>query len=205
MAGTFEPVYQVKLYESTAPGQTQLLAQLPNNAVPGGDRNPGARGMIGLSPDGKILAYEGNVLGGDPGESSDSVTVINLRTLSDTTVDLPVDRAQPLRISAVWADSSDTVYASAWHQPGNMTISGVVPDVAVTPQVYRLEGGHWIDTGLRTPSGSGGQNGWTALIKSGSALTSYKPDATGDLVAISGTTRISLAVGVTAFAWAPAQ
>ena len=205
VAGSYEPVYQLKLYESTTVGQPQLLAQLPNDAAPGGDRNSGAPGMIGLSPDGNILAYAGNVLGSDTGEGSDSVTVINLRALSHVTVDLPADRAQPLRISAVWVDSSDTVFASAWHQPGNVDTGGTMPDVAVTPQVYRLEDGHWTGTGQSTPSEAGGQDGWTALIKSGSAITSYKPSATGDLVAVFGTTEISLAARVTAFAWAPTQ
>jgi DNA-directed RNA polymerase specialized sigma24 family protein len=192
-----------RLYWTTA-GKATLLAHLPKNAAPGGDRDFDGVGMVGASPDKTVLAYGGNILGGDTGENSDSVTVLNLRTGAHRTVGLPADRAQPLRISTVWVTSSHHVYVSAWHQPGDATGTGVVPDAAVVPQVYRLQAGHWVNTGMITPRGAGGQAGWTALITGEGQFTSYNPRTTGDLIAVSGTTRVPLATSVTTFAWAPA-
>ena len=100
--------------------------------------------------------------------------------------------------------SSDQVYVSAWHQPGNILRNGPVPHATVVPHVYRLQAGHWINTGMITPRGASGRAGWTALITSEGRFTSYNPRTRGDLVAVSGSTRIPLATGVTAFAWAPA-
>jgi DNA-directed RNA polymerase specialized sigma24 family protein len=192
------------LYRTTTAGKSELLTHLPDDAAPGGDRDFGGVGIVGASPDGTMLAYGGNGLGGDPGEKSDSITVLNLRTGAHSTIGLPADRAHPLRISTVWVTSSDQVYVSAWHQPGNMLRNGVVPDATVVPRVYRLQAGHWTNTGMITPRGAGGQIGWTAVITGEGRFTSYAPRTTGDLVAISGATRVPLATGVTAFAWAPA-
>ena len=65
---------QPNLSEYTPAGRADILSQIPFNAVPGGERNLGGLGMIGISPDGKLLAYGGNHIGGDTGEESDSVT-----------------------------------------------------------------------------------------------------------------------------------
>lgn len=190
---------QPDLFAYTPAGQARDLGQLPLNAVPGGDRNPGALGNIGISPDGKLLAYGGNILGGDTGEESDSVTVVNLITVSHTTVELPANGSQHLRISAIWIGSSDMVDAAAWPQPANVGASAVT----VTPRAYRLQGAQWTKTGATEASGSGGQGGWTAVLSGNGSLTSIYPQWKGNLVVTSGQTRSSLATDVTAFAWAP--
>ena len=157
--------------------------------------------MVGISPDRTILAYGGNILGGDTGEPSDDVTVVNLQTGEHATVRLSLDHAQPFRISAVWVTGSDQVYVSAWRQPGNMLRNGAFPGDAVVPRVYRLQAGHWINTGMITPLGAGGLAGGRRDHRGPFHRDNLR--STGDL-APPDTTRIPLATSVTAFAWAPA-
>ena len=196
----FEPSGYVDVYRTSSPGHATLVKNLPVSAAPGGDRDPGAAGMIGASPDGTILAYGGNVLGSDMGEPSDSVTVIDTQTGTCVTSHLPLDSAHPLRISAIWVNSADDVFASAWNEPQTQR---AVVGVVVSPQVYRLESGRWIDTGVVTPSAAGGQSGWTGMITDEGRYTDFDPRVTGDLEAVFGASAINLAMGVTAFAWAP--
>jgi DNA-directed RNA polymerase specialized sigma24 family protein len=196
-----------ELFAYDAAGQGRLVGQLSFNAVPGGARNPGGLGEAGTSPDGTLLAYGGSILGGDAGTGglSDSVTVVDLRSLGYFTVDLPAGSPRNLRISGVWIDSSDTVYAAAWPQPAYYTSgTGARPTVTLTPRVYRLQGKQWIDTGTIEASGSGGQDGWIAAIAGNGSMTSTSPSWKGNLVVTAGHTRVNLATGVTAFAWAPA-
>ena len=193
---------RVTLYEATASGAVTLKSGL--QCAPGGDRAPAGAGLISISPDGKVLAYGGNGLGGDPSEPSDCVTVVNLVTREVTVTQLPVDPAQPLRITAVWVDSTDTVHAIAFHQPGNVSVSGAVPQTAVVPRQYRLGGGHWADAGPGNLVAAGGQDGWTASVQEPASVLDFSPPVAGQLVATAGTRRVVIASGVTAFAWAPA-
>lgn len=193
-----------RLYTTTTSGKAELLARIPHYAAPGGDRDVGATGLLGLGADGTILAYAGNILGGDTGEASDSVTVVNLRQLTSETVPLPADRAQPLRASSVWVDSSDQVYASAWHQPGNATVSGAVPNDVIQPRVYRLAARQWIATTATAFIGAAGQDQWAAMLSSSRPLRVNSPGLAGSLIASLHRSRIVLGRGVTSFAWAPA-
>jgi hypothetical protein len=158
--------------------------------------------MIALSPDRKTLAYECNVLGGDTGEPSDGVTIVNLATGAATTEALPDDPVHPLRISAVWMDSAGTVSAIAWPQPGN---GAVVPRSAVTPHRYRLDNGHWTDAGARNVLAAGGGHGWMVTVEQPAAIIGYSPARPGRLVATLGTRPVTLAGNVTAFLWSPAS
>ena len=193
------------LLEYTSAGQSSLVSQLPGNAVPGGDRDPSGLGMFGTSPDGKLAAYGGNYIASDTGSGglSDSVTVVNLRTFGHFTVNLPANGSHNLRISAVWIDSSDTVYAAAWPQPDFKPVNGSVPTVAVTPRVYRLDGRQWTDTGDTAASGSGGPDGWTAVLADNGSMTDGNGDWKGNLVVTSSQVHVTLAADVIAFAWAP--
>jgi hypothetical protein len=192
---------RVTLYEATSSGAATVASGL--QCAPGGDRAPAGAGLTGISPDGKILAYGGNGLGGDPSEPSDCVAVVNLVTRTVTVTQLPADPAQPLRVTAVWVDSADMVHAIAFHQPGNVSVSGTVPRTAVDPHQYRLEGGHWADAGAGNLVAAGGQDGWTAAVQEPASVLDFSPPVAGQLVATAGTRRVVIAAGVTGFAWAP--
>jgi serine/threonine-protein kinase len=192
------------LYEATPSGAAKPITQRLFPIAPGGDRDYGGTGLIAISPDKTILAYGGNGLGGDTGEGSDWVTVVNLVTGAVTSAELPVDKVQPLRVSAVWVDSSHGVHATAWHQPG--TGNGAVPVATVTPHQYRLDNGKWVDAGPANVVAAGGPDGWTAVLEQPAEATvsvtnSQEP---GQLVADLGTRQVALAANVTAFAWTPA-
>jgi hypothetical protein len=180
----------------------KVVAGSLNIAGPGGDRVAGGAGLIGLSPDGTILAYGGNFLGGDIGEPSDWVTVVNLVTGAVSVKQLPVDQTQPLRVAAVWVDSDHTVYATAWHQPGNGT---AVVQAVVTPHQYRLGNGTWTDTGARDSAAAGGRDGWLATLEEPGGVIAFSPDVPAPLVATLAARQVVIASDVTAFAWAPAS
>jgi serine/threonine-protein kinase len=186
------------LYETTASGAVTRVSSLSVAAAPGGDRAQGDAALIALSPDRKELAYGCNLLGGDTGESSDGVTIVDLATGNATTEPLPDDPLHPLRISAVWVDGTDKVYAIAWPQPGN---KAVVPKASVTPHQYRLDNGHWTDTGARNAVAAGGVNGWTAVLEQSPSIIDYSPPAPGRLVASLGTRQVTIADNVTTFSW----
>jgi serine/threonine-protein kinase len=191
------------LYEVTLSGTVTRVSSLPVAAAPGGDRARGDAALVAISPDRKILAYECNVLGGDLSESSDGVTIVDLATGKASTQALPGDPLHPLRISAVWVDSAGTAYAIAWHQPGNASVTGVIPRQAVVPHQYRLGDGHWTDTGARDIVAAGGGNGWLALLEQPASIISYSPREPGQLVAVLGTRQMTIAANVTTLAWAP--
>lgn len=193
-----------ELYRITTAGIATPLFPVPDNAAPGGDRGNGGSGTGDVSPDGTVLAYWGNFLGGDIGEGSDSVTMVNLVTDTHRTVSLPADAVHPLRISSVWVTSAHVIYATAWHQPGNPS-TGVPANAAVVPREYRLDAGHWTDIGLAAVRGTGGRNSWTAMITRTAGIPAFSSTSPGDLSVVSGTTRINLATNVTVFAWAPSS
>jgi tRNA A-37 threonylcarbamoyl transferase component Bud32 len=186
------------LYETALSGEVRLVSRLPFPAGPGGDRVLGGAGLIATSPDGTILAYGGNYLGGDIGQGSDCVTIVNLVTGVASITRLPADPVQPLRISAVWVDGTGTAYATAWHQPGIAT--GVL-QAAVIPHQYRLDNGHWVDTGPRNDASAVGRSGWLAILEEPPTIISYRPQGPGHLVATLGVRQIDIASNVTAFAW----
>jgi hypothetical protein len=126
-----------------------------------------------------------------------------LRTFGHFTVNRPANGSHNLRISAVWIDSSDTVYAAAWPQPDFKPVNGSVPTVAVTPRVYRLDRRQWTDTGDTAASGSGGPDGWTAVLADNGSMTDGNGDWKGNLVVTSSQVHVTLAADVIAFAWAP--
>jgi hypothetical protein len=190
------------LYEATSTGAVKLVSTLPLLNGPGDDRVAGGAGLIGLSPDGTILAYGGNFLGGDLGEGSDKVTVVNLVTGTVSTTRLPADPTHPLRVAAVWVDSDHTVYATAWHQPGNGGV-GVPPRAVVTPHQYRLANGAWTDTGPRDSAAAGGRDGWLAALEEPGGIIIFSSPVPAPLVATLGTRQVPIASNVTAFAWTP--
>jgi hypothetical protein len=187
------------LYETTLAGVVTLASRLSVAAGPGDDRAaPGSAGLTAISPDRKVLAYWCNVLGGDTGEPSDGVTIVDLATGQAKTEPLPANQVHPLRISAVWVDGADRVYAIAWPQPGNAV---TVPKAAVTPHQYRLDNGHWTDTGARNTEAAGGGNGWIATLAQPSSVIDFSPLQPGRLVATLGGRQVVIADGVTAFSW----
>ena len=180
-----------------------LMFGLPRNAVPGGDRNPGSTGEVGVSADGTIVAYGSSFTGTDPGIPSDWVTIVDLSTNTHRIVELPVDSAHPLRIAAVWIDSAHRIWAAAWHQPGDAAHGRVPDDFRVTPAIYRLDGDQWTLVSGSGVAGDGGPGGWTAVIPGEIHFAPNGGTMSEDLFAQAGTTRVRIASGVTAFAWAP--
>ncbi|SEM60159.1 RNA polymerase sigma factor [Streptacidiphilus jiangxiensis] len=173
--------------------------QLP--AAPGGDRAQGE--PTSLSPDGSMLAYGGNVLGGDVCESSDSVTVVNLGTGQQVaSVQLPGTTAHPTRVVSVWTDGHGTVYAGAFPQaftcPPVASPSPSASPGAPAPEIYRLDGGTWTDTHTTASAEAETATGWSALIP----VAAPAPTAS----ASAGSARqLRLPTDTTAFAWAPAS
>jgi serine/threonine-protein kinase len=193
------------LYEATASGQVTLVYRLPFSAGPGGARDFGGVGEIGVSPDGTTVAYGCNYVGGDPGEGSDCVTIVNLATGATQYTTLPPDQTHPLRVSAVWIDAAGQVYAIAWHQPGAAGVN--VSPAPVTPHEYRLDNGHWTDAGPQNVTAGGGRAGWIASLQGPASITvgvtPSSPQSPAQLVASVGGRRVTIASNVTTFAWAP--
>jgi hypothetical protein len=190
------------LYQATLSGAVTVVSRLSLAAAPGGDR-PLGDALVAISPDRKTLGYECNILGGDSGEPSDGVTIVNLATGEASTEALPDDPVHPLRISAVWVDSAGQVHAIAWPQPGDG--KGAVPEVNVAPHEYRLGNGHWTDAGARNTVAAGGANGWTVTLEQPATISDYNPAAApGRLVATLGSRQVTIAENVTSFSWNPA-
>jgi hypothetical protein len=190
------------LYETTPSGAARLVSQLPVAGAPFGGGLVAGLGSIAISPDRTVVAYACNYDGSDPGEPSDSVTIVNLATGKATTTGLPKNPVHPLRISAIWMDSAGTAYATAWPQPASA--QGSVPKATVTPHQYRLGNGQWTDTGARNTVAAEGGHGWTVTLEQPPTISDYGPlVAPGRLVATRGARHVAIADNVATFSWIP--
>ncbi|ALV32230.1 hypothetical protein AS200_09380 [Streptomyces sp. CdTB01] len=197
-----------RLYRMAANGTTAAVSTDSMASVPAGDK-AFTPTMAAISSDAAVVAYGGNRMGGDPCQSSDTVTVTTLDTGRHTTAPLPADNAHPWRITSVWIGAGHDVYASAYAQPGTLCTTpggGSPPAGSVTPQVFRLTGGHWTKTNRSALAGAAGDDGWNAYLTGPLTLDPNTGNASSGsaapvLVAASrhGTSR--LGSSVTAFAW----
>ncbi len=132
-----QPIQQ--LYRVSTRGVAAAVSTDSLAAAPGADSGDPER-QTAVSPDGALLAYEGNRLGGDVCEPSDSVTVFTVSSGTHDTYPFPASR-HPWRIFDVWIGPDHAVYAAAAPQK-RACPSGPPPASApgAPPQVFRLRG-----------------------------------------------------------------
>ena len=170
------------LYELTPAGQASLLSQLPHDAMPGGNRDPGGPGLIGPSPGREPPRLRRERLPRRPraalGQRHDREP-----GHAHSCHRRPARRCEPPAEDLRGMDRQLGTRSTL--RPGISPPSAPGSGDTETPQVYRLQGTHWIGTGVAWAKGGGGRDGWMALLASGAApaFGNINWTWTGDLVA----------------------
>ncbi|MGI8329085.1 serine/threonine-protein kinase [Actinomadura scrupuli] len=156
------------------------------------------------SPDGRRIGYLISSHGGYCA-NTDSVVLLDAATGRASRPAMPARGYT----GSVWFDPAGTAYTAFVPQPAgcrstSATGAGQVAETAVTPQVYRAEGGRWVRTADHVLQQLYGRAGWRATLNgtmTSGALGGGRP--AGALVVTHGTVSTPLAQGVSAIAWAP--